>query len=189
MGLAELVDKVMAEEPMESITDTIRDDIREDIRGKFAGLIAAEKTKVYNAALDEARSVALKEAQATGALEAAQKGRSYEAMLLSRAEDEAKIKADKLFNSRLMSERSKIALRVEAEIKAEHAAALEERRRNLAGCLAEMTQEAEVEFIRTNAVRLGLLGDPGNPGPNPSKQAKVSPTLVTATKARKVARS
>jgi hypothetical protein len=189
MGLAELVDKVMAEEPMESITDTIRDDIREDIRGKFAGLIAAEKTKAYNAALDEARSVALKEAQATGALEAAQKGRSYEAMLLSRAEDEAKIKADKLFNSRLMSERSKIALRVEAEIKAEHAAALEERRRNLAGCLAEMTQEAEVEFIRTNAVRLGLLGDPGNPGPNPSKQAKVSPTPVTATKARKVARS
>jgi hypothetical protein len=189
MGLAELVDKVMAEESMESITDTIRDDIREDMRGKFAGLIAAEKTKAYNAALEEARSEALKEAHATGALEAAQKGRSYEAMLLSRAEDEAKIKADKLFNSCLMSERSKIALRVKAEIKAEHTAALEERRRNLAGCLAEMSQEAEVEFIRTNAVHLGLLGDPGNLGPNPSKRAKVSPTPVTATKARKVARS
>jgi hypothetical protein len=189
MGLAELVDKVMAEESMESITDTIRDDIREDIRGKFAGLIAAEKTKAYNAALEEARSEALKEAHATGALEAAQKGRSYEAMLLSRAEDEAKIKADKLFNSRLMSERSKIALRVEAEIKAEHEAALEERRCNLAGCLAEMSQEAEVDFIRTNAICLGLLGDPGSPRPNPSKRAKVSPTLATATKARKVARS
>jgi hypothetical protein len=110
MGLAELVDKVMAEESMESITDTIRDDVREDIRGKFAGLIAAEKTKAYNAALDEARSEALKEAHAKGAREAEQKGRSYEAMLLSRAEDEAKIKADKEFNSCLMSERSKIAL-------------------------------------------------------------------------------
>jgi hypothetical protein len=189
MGLAELVDKVMAEESMESITDTIRDDIREDMRGKFAGLIAAEKTKAYNAALDEARSEALKEAQATGAREAAQKGRSYSAMLLSRAEDEAKIAADKAFKSRLMSERSKIALRVEAEIKAEHAAALEECRRNLAGCLAEMSQEAEVDFIRTNAVRLGLLGDPGRSEPNLSKRAKVSPTPVTATKARKVARS
>jgi hypothetical protein len=93
MGLAELVDKVMVEESMESITDTIRDDIHEDMRGKFAGLIAAEKTKAYNAALDEARTEALKEAHATGAREAAQKGRSYEAMLLSRAEDEAKIKA------------------------------------------------------------------------------------------------
>jgi hypothetical protein len=189
MGLAELVDKVMAEESMESITDTIRDDIREDMRGKFAGLIAAEKMKAYNAALDDARSEALKEAHATGAREAEQKGRSYENMLLSRAEDEAKIKADKLFNSRLMSEHSKIALRVEAEIKAEHEAALEERRRNLAGCLAEMSQEAEVEFVHTNAICLGLLGDPGSPGPNPSKQAKVSPTQVTATKARRVARS
>jgi hypothetical protein len=189
LGLAELVDKVMGEEPVESITDTIRDNIRENIRGKFAGLIVAEKTKAYNAALDEARSEALKEAQATGAREAAQKGRSYEKMLLSRAEDEAKIAADKAFNSCLMSERSKIVLRVEAEIKAEHAAALEERRRNLASCLAEMLQEAEVEFIRTNAVCLGLLGDPGSMEPNPSKRAKVTPTPGTATKARKVARS
>jgi hypothetical protein len=122
LGLAELVDKVMGEESVESITDTIREDIREDIRGKFAGLIAAEKTKAYNEALDEARSEALKEAHAAGAREAAQKGRSYEKMLLSRAEDEAKIAADKVFNSCLMSERSKIVLRVEAEIKAEHAA-------------------------------------------------------------------
>jgi hypothetical protein len=189
MGLAELVDKVMAEESMESITDTIRDDIREDMRGKFAGLIAAEKTKAYNAALDEARTEAIKEAHAAGAREAAQKGRSYEAMLLSRVEDEAKIKADKEFNSRLMSERSKIALRVEAEIKAEHSAALEERRLNLAGCLAKMSQAAEVDFIRTNAIRLGLLGDPGSAEPNPSKRAKVTLHPGTAPKARKVARS
>jgi hypothetical protein len=189
LGLAELVDKVMGEEPIESITDTIRDDIREDIRGKFAGLIAAEKTKAYNAALEEAHSEALKEAHATGAQEAAQKGRSYEKMLLARAEDEAKITADKAFNSCLMSERSKIVLRVEAEIKAEHSSALEERRRNLAGCLTKMSQEAEVEFIRTNAVRLGLLGDPGSTEPNPSKRAKVMSVPGTATKARKVARS
>jgi hypothetical protein len=88
-----------------------------------------------------------------------------------------------------MSERSKIALRVEAEIKAEHTAALEERRLNLAGCLAEMSQVAEVDFIRTNAIRLGLLGDPGNAEPNPSKRAKVTSHPGTATKARKVARS
>jgi hypothetical protein len=162
--------------------------IWEDIRGKFAGLIASEKTKAYNEALEEARSEALKEAHATGAREAAQKGRSYEKMLLSRAEDEAKIAMDKAFNSRLMSERSKIALRVEAEIKAEHSAALEERRRNLAGCLAEMSQEAEVEFIRTNAVRLGLLNDLEEAEPTPSKRAKVTPIPRTVTKARSVAR-
>jgi hypothetical protein len=189
MGLAELVDKVMGEESIESITETICEDICEDIRGKFAGLISAEKSKAYKEALEEARSEAIKEAHATGAREAVQKGRSYEKMLLSRAEDEAKLAADKVFNSRLMSERSKIALHVEAEIKAEHSAALEERRRNLAGCLAEMSQEVEVEFIRTNTVRLGLLGDPEKAEPTPSKRAKVTPTPRTVTKARSVARS
>jgi hypothetical protein len=189
LGLAELVDKVMGEESMESITDTIHEDIREDIRGKFAGLIGTEKTKAYNKALDGARSEALKEAHATATKEAAQKGRSYEKMLLSRAEDEAKVTADREFKSRLMSERSKIALRVEAEIKVEHSAVLEERRRNLVGCLAEMSQVAEVEFIHENAVRLGLLGDSGSTEPTPSKRAKVTPAPRTAAKARAVARS
>jgi hypothetical protein len=152
-------------------------------------LIARERTKAYEAALEDAHVEALKEAHATGAREAAQKGRSYKKMLLSRAEDEAKTLADKEFNSRLMSERSKIVLRVEAEIKEEHRAAIEEHRRNLVACLAKMTQEAEVEFIRTNAVRLGLLVDSGNTEPNPSKQAKVSMSLKTATKVRTVARS
>jgi hypothetical protein len=189
LGLAELVDKVMGEESVESITDTIREDIPEDIRGKFAGLIGQEKTRAYNEALEDARSEAVKEAQATAAKETAQKGRSYEKMLLSRAEDEAKVAADKEFKSRLMSECSKITLRVEAEIKAEHCAALEERRRNLAGCLTEMSQNAEVDFIRTNAVRLGLLVESGSAEPTPSKRAKVSPVPRTATKARLVARS
>jgi hypothetical protein len=157
--------------------------------GKFAGLIGTEKTKAYNKALDGARSEALKEARATATKEAAQKGRSYEKMLLSRAEDEAKVTADREFKSHLMSERSKIALRVEAEIKVEHSAVLEERRRNLVGCLAEMSQVAEVEFIRENAVRLGLLGDSGSTEPTPSKRAKVTPAPRTAAKARAVARS
>jgi hypothetical protein len=61
-----------------------------------------------------------------------------------------------------MSERSKIVLRVEAEIKDKHCVAVDKRRANLAACLAKMEHEAEVEFIRTNALRLGLLGDSGD---------------------------
>jgi hypothetical protein len=185
LGLAKLVDKVMGEESVESITDTIC----KDIWGKFAGLIGQEKMRAYNEALEDTCSEALKEAHAMAVKEAAQKGHSYEKMLLSRAEDKAKLAADKEFNLCLMSEHSKIVLRVEVEIKAEHSAALEERCCNLAGCLTKMSQVAEVDFICTNAVHLGLLGDSGSAEPTPSKQAKVMPVLRTATKARSVARS
>jgi hypothetical protein len=146
------VDKIMAEETIEVITDKVRDDICEQMRGKFAGLIAAEKNKAYEDALEEAHTEALKEAHATSAREAAQKGRSYEKMLLSQAEDEAKIKANKEFNSCLMSERSKFALRIEAEIKEEHRAALDERQTNLAACLAKMDHKAEVKFVKMHAL-------------------------------------
>jgi hypothetical protein len=162
LGLAALVDKIMGEEPIEAITDEIREDIHAQTRGKHAGLIAKEKTWAYEAALEDAHTESLKEAHATGAREAVQKGHSYEQMLLSRAKDKAKIKADQEFNSCLMSERSKIVLRVEAEIKDKHCAAVDKRRANLAACLAKMEHEAEVEFIRTNALRLGLLGDSGD---------------------------
>jgi hypothetical protein len=189
MGWAALADKIIAEEPIEAITDEMREDIQQQVRGKHAGLIAKEKTHAYEAALEDACSEALKEAHATGAREAGQKGRSYENMLLARAEDEAKIKANKEFKSRLMSEHSKIALCVEAEIKEEHRAALDERRTNLAACLAEMDHEAEVEFITMHAHRLGLLNDSGIVKPTPSKQAKVEHAPRTASMARKVARS
>jgi hypothetical protein len=82
-----------------------------------------------------------------------------------------------------------IALRVKAKIKEEHHAAVEERHLNLAVCLAKMTREAEVEFICTQAVHLGLLVDSGSADPNPSKRAKVTPVLRTVTKVRTVARS
>jgi hypothetical protein len=159
------------------------------ISGKHAGLITQEQTRAYNEALEEARSMALKEVHAVGAREVAQKGRSYEKMLLSRAEDKAKTKADKEFKSCLMSECSKIALRVEAEIKEEHRAALEEHHTNLAACLAKMDHDAEVKFIRTNTICLGLLDDLDSRTPNPSKWAKVSQSVRIATKARGPARS
>jgi hypothetical protein len=189
MGLASLVDKIMAEEPIEVITDEIREDIHKQVRGQHAGLIAKEKTCAYEEALKEARSEALKEVHATGAREAAQKGQSYKKMLLSRAEDEARIEADKVFNSHLMSEHSKIVFRIEAEIKEEHCAALEERRLNLQACLAEMDRETKVKFIHTQALCLGLLKDLDSQMPNPSKQARLPQTPRTAPKVLRTARS
>jgi flagellar biosynthesis/type III secretory pathway protein FliH len=71
-------------------------------------LIAQEKTKAYDAAIEEARATALREALATGAAEAARKGKAYEKMILSRAEEEARTEGDRLYKSRLESLRTKI---------------------------------------------------------------------------------
>jgi hypothetical protein len=61
--LSDIMDKLEAEATVEEITDRIRDEIGEETRGKYLGLIAQEKSKAFHAALEDARSVALREAQ------------------------------------------------------------------------------------------------------------------------------
>jgi hypothetical protein len=125
----------------------MREEIAMETRGKFSGLIAAEKTKAYNEAVVEARASALREALATGAAEAANKGKAYEKMILTRAEDEAQIEGDKLYKARLESLRTKLKRKAELEVEAEHAQALAERRSALEDSLTSMDFNAHKDFI------------------------------------------
>jgi hypothetical protein len=63
--LSDIMDKLEAEAPVEQITEVMREEIASETQGKLKGLIAAEKTKAYEAAIVEARATALREALAT----------------------------------------------------------------------------------------------------------------------------
>jgi hypothetical protein len=180
--LSDIVDKVQSEATVEQITDTIREEIGEETRGKYLGLIAQEKTRAYEAALDEARSEALKEAMELGRKEAAQKGRSYEKIQLDRAEDEARLEAARLFKNRLASERDKMAHKVDEEIRKERDLILAERRSALEAGLASMDWDARVDHIRSLAVQAGLLEDSNLARVTPPKRAD-PPQVMTAPKA------
>jgi hypothetical protein len=180
--LSDIVDKLQAEATVEEITDTIREEIAEETRGKFLGLIAQEKTKAYNAALEEARAEALKEALALGKAEAVQKGKSYEKMQLDRAEDEARLEAARIFKKRLDSARGKLTHQVETEIRKEYDQTVVERRSALEAGLAGMEWDARVDHIRSLAVQVGLLSDTTSAKVEPPKRAE-PPRGLTAPKA------
>jgi hypothetical protein len=181
--LSDIMDKLEAEATVEQITDTMREEIESETRGKFLGLIAAEKTKAYEAAIEEARATALREALATGAAEAARKGKAYEKMILSRAEDEARTEGDRVYKSRLESLRTKMKRKAETEVEAEHASVITERRAALEGALLAMDFNARKDYVRTQAIQLGLLNDSATPVPSPPKRAKVGNALRTTPKA------
>jgi hypothetical protein len=136
--LSDILDKLEQEAMVEEITEAMREDIAMEMRGKHLGLIAQEKSKVFQGALEEARAEGLRDTRAQGAKEAEQKGCSYEKMLLARAEDEAKLEADNLYRLRLESERSKLKCKVKRAIEGEHDVAIAERRSTLEGSLVEM---------------------------------------------------
>jgi hypothetical protein len=121
MCLSDILDKIENEASIEEITDVMREEIAQETRGKHLGLIAIEKTKAFNEAVTQARANALREALATGAAEAASKGKAYEKMILARAEDEARIEGDKHYKARLESLRTKMKRKAELEVEAEHA--------------------------------------------------------------------
>jgi hypothetical protein len=181
--LSDIMDKLEAEASVEQITETMREEIASETRGKFLGLIAQEKTKAYDAALEEARATALHEALATGAAEAARKGKAYETMILSRAEDEARTEGDKIYKSRLESLRTKMKRKAETEVEAEHASVIAERRTALEGALLSMDFNARKDFVRTQAIQLGLLDESATPMPSPPKRAKVGNAPRTTPKA------
>jgi hypothetical protein len=182
--LSDIMDKLEAEAPILEITDVIREEIAQETRGKYLGLIAVEKTKAYNEAITQARAEALREALATGAAEAVQKGKAYEKMILTRAEDEARIEGDKTYKSRLESLHTKMKRKAEQEVEAEHAAVLAERRSALEEHLTTMAFNARKDYVRSQAIQLGLLDDSATPVPSPPKRAKVGNAPLTTPKAR-----
>jgi hypothetical protein len=177
------MDKLEAEATVEEITETMREEIASETRGKFLGLIAEEKTKAYKAAIAEARATALREALATGAAEAARKGKAYEKMILSRAEDEARTEGNRIYKSRLESLRTKMKRKAETEVEAEHAAVITERRAALEDALLAMDFNARKDYVRTQAIQLGLLNESATPVPSPPKRAKVGNAPRTTPKA------
>jgi hypothetical protein len=60
--LSDILDKLEADAPVEEITEAMQQDIGEEFRGKFLGGITVEKTKAYEAAIEQARADGLREA-------------------------------------------------------------------------------------------------------------------------------
>jgi hypothetical protein len=181
--LSDILDKLEADATVEQISEIMRDEIAMETWGKFQGLIAQEKTKAYNAAIEEARASALREALTTGAAEAANKGKAYREMILSRAEEEARVEGDRVYKSRLESLRTKMKRKAESEVEAEHAAVVTERRTALESALLAMEFNARKDYVRTQAIQLGLLDDSATPVPSPPKRAKVGNAPRTTPKA------
>jgi hypothetical protein len=181
--LSDILDKIESEASVEEITEVMREEITQETRGKHLGLIAIKKTKAFNEAVTQARADALREALATGAAEAASKGKAYEKMILSRAEDEARIEGDKVYKARLESLRTKMKRKAELEVEAEHAQVLAERRSALEDSLTLMDFNARKDYVRTQAIQLGLLNDSATPVPSPPKRAKVGHAPMTTPKA------
>jgi hypothetical protein len=181
--LSDILDMLEREASVEEITDAMREEIEQETRGKHIGLIAIEKSKAYEAAVAQARADALREALATGAAEAAQKGRAYEKMILTRAEEEARIEGDRVYKSRLESLRTKMKRKAESEVEVEHATALAERCSALEDHLVSMDFNAHKDYVRTQAIQLGLLDDSATPVPSPPKRAKVGNAPMTTPKA------
>jgi hypothetical protein len=178
--LSDILDLIEREASVEEITEAMKEDINMEIRGKFKGKIAEEKSKAYATALDEARTAGLRDAQAQGAVEAAQKGKSYQDMLISRAEDEAKIKADVLFKSWLESARTKMKHKVESVVEAEQEEAISEQRLALKSRLTDMDYNSRKDHVRSLAIQLGLLNELAMPIPSLPKRAKVGNESRTA---------
>jgi hypothetical protein len=181
--LSDILDKIESEASVEEITEVMREEITQETRGKHLGLIAIKKTKAFNEAVTQARADTLREALATGAAEAASKGKAYEKMILSRAEDEARIEGDKVYKARLESLRTKMKRKAELEVEAEHAQVLAERRSALEDSLTLMDFNARKDYVRTQAIQLGLLNDSATPVPSPPKRAKVGHAPMTTPKA------
>jgi hypothetical protein len=181
--LSDILDKLEAEATVEQISEIMREEIAVETRGKFKGLIAQEKTKAYNAAIEDARATALREALATGAAEAAHKGKAYESMILARAEDEARTEGNRVYKSRLESLRTKMKRKAETEVEAEHASVVTEHRTALESALLSMEFNARKDYVRTQAIQLGLLDESATPVPSLPKRAKVGNAPRTTPKA------
>ncbi|KAN0135120.1 hypothetical protein V8E53_007011, partial [Lactarius tabidus] len=164
MGLADLIDKLERDAPIEEITETLRNDIMEQVRSKYNNEILAAKNNAYKQAMNKAEQ--------EGHARAAQATNSYEANLMNTAKEQACLKADSEFSCLLADECSKIAPRVDTEVVAEHSVFIADRRKTLISQLDLLSLEAEKEFVLAAAVRLGLTLQEEN---QPAKKTKEDP--------------
>jgi hypothetical protein len=171
--LSDILDLIEREATVEEITEVMKNEIDMGIRGKFAGLIATEKSRAFENVLEEARTEGLHKACQQGEAEAVQKGKAYCDMLLSRSEAEARIEADKLYKSRLESTHSKLKCKVEVKVAAEHKSIVTERRSALEKSLMDMDFNARKDYVRSQAIQLVLLNELATPVPSPPKRVKV----------------
>jgi hypothetical protein len=107
--LMDILDKLEVEAQVEEITDLMWEEITQETWGKHVELIAQEKSCAFDQALKKARVEGLQAARERGAEEAAQKGQSYEKMLIDQANAESKIEADRIFHNKLHSVHNKMA--------------------------------------------------------------------------------
>ncbi|KAN0139521.1 hypothetical protein V8E53_002637 [Lactarius tabidus] len=196
MGLSELIDNLLNEASMDTISETISEDITLQIRSKHNNARLVAENDAYNAMIRQAT----KEGKAKAAAEALQAyattsanlktmkecqaqadAEAYYKNLLESAKNQAQLKADDEFSCLLADERSALAPRVEAEIKAEHTKLIKERRLATAAMLQALTLDEEKECVLAEASRLGL--DIQNSGPALKKvkvdQRKARPAPVT----------
>jgi hypothetical protein len=181
--LSDILDKIEAEASIEEMTDEIRQEVAAEMRGKYLGLLAQEKTKAYEAALDEAQAEGLTKARAQGEAEAAQKGCTYKKLQLQRAEEEACLEVARIFKNCLQSAKDKMVHQVEKEVSKEHDIAIAEWRTALEVGLKNMEYDARVEHIRSLVVQYGLLEDASKGSVGEPKLPTLSPKSLTAPKA------
>jgi hypothetical protein len=162
LGLSDLIDKLERDAPTEEITETLRNDIMEQIRSKYNNAIAVAKSAAYKQAIAKAEQA--------GQIQAAEATKSYTANLLNTAKEQARLKADSEFSRLLADERSKIAPRIDAEVAAEHAEFITNRRQTLIAQLDSLSLESEKEFVLAAAARLGLTLNEAN---QPAKKTKL----------------
>ncbi|KAN0131770.1 hypothetical protein V8E53_010421 [Lactarius tabidus] len=196
MGLSELIDALLNEASMEDITTTIKEDIELQVRSKHNNARIVAENDAYKAMITQAtaegRSRAAAEALQTYASTSAKlkqmKERQAEAdaevyykNLLETAKNQARLQADSDFNRLLADERSALAPKVEAEIKAEHTKTIQERRLATSAMLQALTLEEEKNCIISEAARLGLNLQSSEPAAKKAKidQRKARPTPIT----------
>jgi hypothetical protein len=177
--LSDILDKIKAEASIDEIMDVMREEMAMETRGKFLGLIAQEKTKAYEAALEEAQADGLKQARAQGEAEAAQKGCSYANLQLDRAKEEACLEAVHIFKNKLQSARDKMMHQVEVEIGKERDNVIAKRCTALEVGLASMDFDARVEHVRSLVVQYGLLDETSKGGAAKPKLPTPPPKSLT----------
>ncbi|KAN0136211.1 hypothetical protein V8E53_006071 [Lactarius tabidus] len=196
MGLSELIDNLLNEASMDTISETISEDIALQIRSKHNNARLVAENDAYNAMITQAT----REGKTRAAAEALQvyattsanlkamkehqaqaDAESYYKNLLETAKNQARLKVDDKFARLIADERSTLAPRVDEEIKAEHTKLIKEHRLATAAMLQALTLDEEKECVLAEASRLGL--DIQSTGPALKKvkvdQRKARPAPVT----------
>ncbi|KAN0133614.1 hypothetical protein V8E53_008561 [Lactarius tabidus] len=162
---------LLNEASVEEISNTVREDIALQTCSKYNNMKLEAENKAFhemiNQAIAEGKDRASKEALETYAVtsrnlckmkerQAKEDADKYFQVLLDKAKEQARLKADSEFSCLLADERSAIAPRVDAEIALEHKKLVEERRIAMEAQLQALTLEEEKKLVHVAAARLGI---------------------------------